>query len=285
MWIDCHMHLAAGWSTPAEIDRLVTEYRQVVDHAWLFGVHGPYCLENDAVLVAARAHPDFFIPFALVDFDGPVKQIDDFHAMGFKGLKVLSAQGPLGNDRALPYYRRAQQLGLPVVFHTGSVPAPDPALPGFGVTMDYHPLELERIARACPDLVMVALHGGGFFWREALVAALSCPNIYLTVGDFDSAAGMCLDNLASWDMVGLLETKILAGLDYPFAASICGKPDPFTPTAQVLPATIKMTTLATRLRQRLGENWRDAVMGGNARNLERSVFTSSANAGEARRIL
>jgi predicted TIM-barrel fold metal-dependent hydrolase len=265
------MHLAAGWSSLEEIDQLVAEYRRVVDHVWIFGVHGPYCLENDAVLAAAQAHPEFFIPFALVDFTQPVEQIDAVIAQGFKGLKVLYAQGPLGGDQALPYYHRAQQLGLPVVFHTGSVPAPDPAVPGFGVTLDYHPLELERIARACPDLVMVALHGGGFFWHEALIAALSCSNIYLVVGDFDSSAGMCLDNLASWDMVGIVEQKILAGLDYPFAASICGKPDPFTPTAQVIPATIKMTTLATRLRQRLGENWRDAVMGENARRLEKRL--------------
>lgn len=271
MWIDCHMHLAAAWSEPEQITRLVAEYRQVVDHVWLFGVHGPYCCGNEAVLAAAQAHPDFFLPFALVDFSAPVSQIAEFQAAGFRGLKVLSAGGPLGAEPALPYYHEAQRLGMPVVFHTGSVPAPDPAVPGAGVTLDYHPLELERIARACPDLPLIALHGGGFFWREALIAAHSCPNVYLLVGDFDSSAGMCVDNLASWDLVGLLQDRILAGLDYPFAASLCGAPEPFTPSARVLPAPDKLQGLATRLRQRLGASWEAAVMGNNARRLEQEA--------------
>jgi predicted TIM-barrel fold metal-dependent hydrolase len=268
MWIDCHMHLSVEWASPTQLDALVAEYRTMVDHTWLLGIPGPYCLGNDAVLAAARAHPKFFIPFAMIDFHGPVSQITAHRAQGFQGLKVLTAGGPFSAERCLPYYREAERLGMPVVFHTGSVPAPDPLATGYGCTMDYHPLELERIARACPTLTLVALHGGGFFWREALVAAHSAPNIYVVLGDFDSSAGMHLDNLATWDMLGLLQERIIAGLDYPYAASLCGKPEPFTPTAQVLPATLKMATLATRLRQRLGQRWCDAVMGDNARRLE-----------------
>ncbi|MHB9132178.1 MAG: amidohydrolase family protein [Armatimonadota bacterium] len=268
MWVDCHMHLSAEWASPVQIDQLVQEYRQVVDHVWLFGVGGPYCLGNDAVLAVAQAHPEFFIPFALIDFTGPVSQLAEYRKAGFQGLKVLYAEGPQGGTQAIPFYKEAERLGMPVVFHTGSVPAPDPAKPGFGVTMDYHPGELERIARACPDLLMVALHGGGFYWREALVAAHTAPNLYVVVGDFDSTAGMHLDNLASWDLVGLLESRIIAGLDYPFAASLCGAPKPFTPTAQMISATDKMRLLATRIGQRLGASWRDAVMGENARWFE-----------------
>ncbi len=147
------MHLATDWCAPEQIDRLVAEYRAVVDHVWLFGVTGPYYGDNEP---------------------------------------------------PLPYYRGAQRLGLPVLFHTGSVPAPDSAVPGQGVSLDYHPLELERIVRARPDLPLVALHGGSFFWREALIAAHSSPNVYLALGDFDSSAGMCVDNLASWDLAGAL---------------------------------------------------------------------------------
>jgi len=270
MWIDCHLHISAHWQRPDQIDDLVKEYRRVVDHVWAIGAPPPHTAGNPIVLRASRAHPGFFIPFACVDFSRPVSQIDRFRALGFKGLKVLCANGPLGSERAMPYYRRAQKLGMPVVFHTGSVPAPDPARPGLGVLTDYHPVELEKIARACPDLYMVALHGGGFFWREALAVALGSKNrrIYLALGDFDSAAGMHLDNLAAWDMAGLVQDRIVAGLDYPFAASLCGEPKPFTPTALVLPAVQKTALLAARLEIRLGTAWRDAVMGGNARRFE-----------------
>ncbi len=268
MYIDCHMHLAAGWSSPEQVEQLVAEYRQVVDHVWLLAVDGPYCLGNSAVLAAAQAHPDFFIPFALLDFTHPVEQINNYRDAGFRGLKVLSAGGPLGSEQALPYYREAERLGMPVVLHTGSVPAPVPGLPGLGVSDDYHPVELERIAQACPHLHMVALHGGGFCWREALIAAHAAPNLFLCLGDFDSREGMCLDNLAGWDLLGLLQERIVAGLDYPFAAQLCGAPEPFTPSAFVLPAVDKLRLLATRLTQRLGVAWRDAVMSENARRFE-----------------
>jgi predicted TIM-barrel fold metal-dependent hydrolase len=262
------MHLSAVWASPTQLDQLVAEYRQVADHVWLHAIPGPHCLGNAEVLAAATAHPEFFVPFALIDFTAPVSQLTEYRDAGFRGLKVLTAGGPFSADRCLPYYREAERLDMPVAFHTGSVPAPEPSAVGFGCTTDYHPLELERIARVCPHLVIIALHGGGFFWREALVAAHSAPNIYLALGDFDSAAGMCLDNLASWDMLGLLQERILAGLDYPYAASLCGKPEPFTPTAQVLPAPLKLATLATRLTQRLGAGWCDAVMSTNARRIE-----------------
>jgi hypothetical protein len=57
-------------------------------------------------------------------------------------------------------------------------------------------------------------------------------------------------------------------LDYPFAASLCGAPKPFTPAAQMISATDKIRLLATRIGQRLGTSWRDAVMGENARRFE-----------------
>jgi hypothetical protein len=61
----------------------------------------------------------------------------------------------------------AAGLGLPILFHTGDDPFS-------------HPLQIERVAKACPEAIIILGHMGGFFYvEEAIRVAKRNRNVYL----------------------------------------------------------------------------------------------------------
>jgi predicted TIM-barrel fold metal-dependent hydrolase len=90
--------------------------------------------------------------------------------LGFVGLKIHPlgyGVNPLGKS-ADNVFRVGQQLGVPVMVHTGSgIPW---ALPSLCILP----------AQKYPDLPIILAHAGmGVFMLDAYVAAKVCPNIYL----------------------------------------------------------------------------------------------------------
>jgi uncharacterized protein len=90
--------------------------------------------------------------------------------MGFKALKLHPGSyntSPL-LPRAEKCFRAAQELGVPLIVHTGA--GAPPSLPA---------LVIPR-AREFPDVTIVLAHAGyAIYCEEALVAAETCPNIVL----------------------------------------------------------------------------------------------------------
>jgi len=90
--------------------------------------------------------------------------------LGFRGIKLHPGAFCVAPNHpaAEKIYRLAEELGVPVMIHTGNgAPAALPAL-------------CIPVARKHPDLRIVMAHaGGGYFGPEALVVAEECPNVYL----------------------------------------------------------------------------------------------------------
>ena len=100
---------------------------------------------NDAAAALASRAPDKIIGFMSVHPDEPdvIDEIErSVHDLGLRGMKLgPNYQGfdpVLGN--AFRVYRKAQELGLPIVFHQGTSPFPDAPL------RYAHPMVMDEIA-------------------------------------------------------------------------------------------------------------------------------------------
>jgi len=85
------------------------------------------------------------------------------------GLKLNPMTSPVSpySINTLKLVAVSAGLGLPVLFHTGDDPFS-------------HPLQIERVARSCPEATIILGHMGGFFYvEEAIRVAKRNRNVYL----------------------------------------------------------------------------------------------------------
>jgi predicted TIM-barrel fold metal-dependent hydrolase len=94
---------------------------------------------------AWEAHPDLFIPLAQVFLDDDVPDtITRLHRRGFKGLKITGPARNYDDESYYPLYERCEELGMPILFHTGIRGGP----------IDYllfHPRDAELAERTSVD--------------------------------------------------------------------------------------------------------------------------------------
>ena len=119
-----------------------------------------------------------FIGFASVDPhqpDAPTKLKCAIEDLGLRGLKLAPGiQEFYPNDPALyPLYEKAQELGIPILFHAGMTWEPH-AKAGYG-----RPIYFEDVAHAFPELKIVLAHLAWPWVLEAVSLALKYPNLYL----------------------------------------------------------------------------------------------------------
>ncbi|MFH0822605.1 MAG: amidohydrolase family protein [Pseudomonadota bacterium] len=111
---------------------------------------------------SARTHG--LIPFGSIClYDGPDPKDQFFHAvneLGCKGIKLLPTYAHFFPDdpRLWPVYEAAQDLGIPVAFHTGTS-----IFKGSRIRYG-NPLLLDEIAEDFPNLTIVMCHAGRPFW-------------------------------------------------------------------------------------------------------------------------
>ncbi len=138
-------------------------------------------MSNDAAIELCRPI-DFFIPFANVNpylETDPAKELERcICELGFKGLKMLPPYHHFyANDKRLyRMYALAQELHIPVMFHTGSSVF-------VGSRLKYgDPLFIDDIAVDFPDLVLVMSHSGRGFWYDAAFFLASYhENVYMEI--------------------------------------------------------------------------------------------------------
>lgn len=126
---------------------------------------------------------------------------------GFGILKLYPTyQWFYPNDRILyPIYAVAQELGIPVMFHTGSSVFP-------GSKLKYgNPVLWDEVAVDFPDLTLVLCHAGRPIWYdEAAYAARVHKNVYLDLSGLP--AKNLLKYLPDLERIG---GKCLYGTDWP----------------------------------------------------------------------
>jgi predicted TIM-barrel fold metal-dependent hydrolase len=119
-----------------------------------------------------------FIGFASVDplRKGAARELENaVKKMGLRGLKLDPAlQNFRAEDRKVyPVYETAEELGIPLVIHTGMSWAPETPLERG------YPIHLEEPIRRFPKLAFVLAHWGWPWVWEATALALKYPNVYL----------------------------------------------------------------------------------------------------------
>jgi hypothetical protein len=143
---------------------------------------GEFCCEVNALPKPDSGPRGRLLPFASInpyiinDLPGELeKLIKDF---SFKGIKVYPVyQHHYPNDpRMYPLYAKVQELGLPMLVHTGSSVFK-------GARIKYgDPLLLDDVAIDFPDLTILMAHSGRPFWYEqAFWMARRHENVYMEV--------------------------------------------------------------------------------------------------------
>ena len=174
---------------------------------------------NELVAQACRAHPKAFMGFGSVDplkGERAVAELDSIAELGLKGIKLhpsLQAFAP-DDERHWPLYERCEELGLAVLFHTGTsgIGAGQPG--GQGIRLDYaRPIRLDAVAASFPSLNVIAAHFGFPWHMELLSMALHKTNIYI---DISGWAPRYIPAEVMRDMKGRLQDQFVFGSDYPF---------------------------------------------------------------------
>jgi predicted TIM-barrel fold metal-dependent hydrolase len=175
---------------------------------------------NDAVAALVAAHPDVFVGFASVDpWKGKAATQELRRAvadLGLKGLKLHpSAQGFAPNDvRHYPLYETAAELGIPVLFHTGTTGLAAGVPGGGGIKLGYsRPILLDDVAADLPELTIVGAHPSWPWQDEMLAVAQHKTNVWIDLSGWSPRRWSPELTRA---VLGPLQDRALFGTDYPF---------------------------------------------------------------------
>jgi len=133
------------------------------------------------VAAAAKQHPTKIIPFGFVDLDAPdvVKQVEELHAMGYRGLGELEfVKKPYNDPSYFPVYELANRYGWIVLFHTGIVLRKNFDEPEDVASGRMRPIHLEEIARRWPKITVLGAHCGNPEYEWAAEVSRWNPNVF-----------------------------------------------------------------------------------------------------------
>jgi predicted TIM-barrel fold metal-dependent hydrolase len=201
----------------------------VVDRAIVFNIaylpsarasdainHGRPAREvNDNTAALVREHNGKLIGFLAVHPDAPdaLEEIERATGdLGLRGIKLgpnYQNFDPLG-EAAFRVYRRAQEQGLPILFHQGTSPVQF-------ADLDYaHPRHIDRIAMALPGLKMILAHMAHPWQADCICVVRKHPNVYADISALfyrPWSHYTCMRLATEW---GILH-KLLFGSDFPVA--------------------------------------------------------------------
>ena len=202
--------------TPKNVLRLMDE--EGVDVAVILAEIAPLTtgmVDNEFVAEFCR-ESERLIPFASINpvtDPNPRKTLVKLvKKLGMRGLKLLPPyQHFYPNDAELyKLYEKAQELEIPLIFHTGSSVFKNARLK-YG-----DPLYLDDVAVDFPELRIIQAHGGrGFWYDSAFFLAKHHRNVYIDI------SGLPPQNLLKYfpDLEKIAD-KIIFGSDWPGVQSI-----------------------------------------------------------------
>ena len=229
MIINAHGHL---FRDPQDLDRIVAS--SLIEQVWLLDLSyfgdvrvkswgDRQAATQEEVLQASRDYAGFFIPFGFLDFREPPEIVQELRDMGFQGLKAIAPLKPYDDLSYFPYYAKAEELALPILFHTGIMAAlPYPDFPE-GLSQSSRnmtPSALFNIASSFPRLTVIGAHLGGPWFDETAWVLHRLPNVYFDIsgGNHASYRNWLIDHL-HWTVplpdgrTGSFADKILMGVD------------------------------------------------------------------------
>lgn len=242
-------------SRPEQLLQATRDCQRVI----VFGIQAPHsgiCADQELIASFVREHADRFIGWCSVDPNDPgcVDQLVYYvNELGFRGLKIspIYQNWDPADVRHLRLFKTAERLGIPINIHQGTTfvrPGP----------LKYaHPILLEDIALACPDLRIIIAHLGHPWETECIVLIRKHPNLYANISALHYRPWRHWQALVTAIEYGV-EHKLIFGSDFPSA----------TP-AQVIAGQWKVNDIVqgTRFPQVpsevieriLYENWKQAL--------------------------
>ncbi len=167
-------------------------------------------LSNEAVAEFCQGN-DRLIPFCCINpfLVGDLgSELDRYVTdMGFRGLKLYPTYHHFyaNSSRIYPLYAKAEELGIPVMLHTGSSVFR-------GARLKYgDPLYLDDVAVDFPGLTLLMVHSGrGFWYDRAFFLAKLHANLYMEI------AGLPPQKLLEYfPELERVAGKVIFGSDWP----------------------------------------------------------------------
>jgi uncharacterized protein len=174
---------------------------------------------NDFVAETVARFPDVFLGMGAIDpWQGELarREIVRIKELGLHGVGELNParQHFYPNDpRFAPLWATAQELGLPVLFHSGYAAAGSGTRGGGGVRLKYcQPIHLDDVAADFPDLTIICAHPSWPWTAESLAIARHKPNVYVDLSGW--APRYFPDELVA-QVAKMIPDKALFGSDAP----------------------------------------------------------------------
>lgn len=178
------------WDDPGPPEALADRWVRELDAA---GVHRASLMasmpgDEASVAVAVARHPSRLVGFFMIDPSGPDAAERARHAtveLGLRGICLFPAMHhvPLHDDRTLRVVEAAAaRPGTAVFVHCGVLSVGVRKKLGLPSRFDLRlgdPLAVSRLALLFPPVPFIMPHFGAGLFREALMAADACANLYL----------------------------------------------------------------------------------------------------------
>ncbi len=207
------------------VEQMVDLYRRLEMVAIVFDVDmetvtdDPF-VGNDYLAEIQRRYPDVLIAWASVDPHKGRKAVRELERavkeLGLRGLKLHpNCQAFYPNDTAYyPLWEKAQELEIPVLFHSGHTGIGAGMEGGTGIRLKYsQPIPyLDDVAADFPELKIIAAHPSWPWQEEALSVALHKANVYLDLSGWSPK--YFSPSLIQYANT-LLRDKVLFGSDFP----------------------------------------------------------------------
>ena len=245
---DVHIHFPRNWEKPDDDPAPVVE--RLAEVATAAGVTkgcvltgGRFGPGYERGIEILQGYPDLFVPVAVIDPEVTGREeVEELHAMGYRGLKLIGVARPYDEPDYLPAYAAAERLGMPILFHMGVIgggidysithPRRDPKAaatvrrmqemrgrwPMRDVTSHrMSPQHLDTVAQRFPDLRIIGAHlGNQGNYEYATSVARWRPNVA-----FDMSGGETIERHA-------VELRLIGheiGIEKLMFGSDCGMDD------------------------------------------------------------
>lgn len=197
---------------------------------------------NKMIAEITRQYPDRFIGFASFDPNtGQEAVVEVEYAvkeLGFAGVKTIAQNVEVfyNDPRCYPIYEKVQELGIPILFHTG---------PSFLHTRTRFgdPMTLEDVALDFPKMKIILAHMGMQRYMDVHSLLVRHPNVYADLSFWPLHPSY--RPLIPWSLLEeTVPDKILLGSDFPVGQ---------TPSEAI--EAVKMLPVGEKFKsQILGEN-------------------------------
>ena len=176
--IDVHTHL---FDYPNYLENLIqTNDECGIEKCCISGLGKLFmCVENEGIKAAINKYPNKLIgAFYIRPGENEPKDIKNAHEEGFKMVKITLPRKPYDDPSFFPLWETAQELKMPILFHTGVVTTLNKAPEEKISSWFMHPMRIEPIGNAFPDLNMIIAHLGVHWNNDAAELIRMKCNVY-----------------------------------------------------------------------------------------------------------